>query len=124
MRCSPTRRPPPDVVARDFARALGTRYYLSSVPPRVAVSSPRPMRVDGVTGSLVEATSRVAVDDVCLATEGALLVLALPVTGPSGTSAVALFVVNGDVTGGPADPPAPSRETLESILASVHLSGG
>lgn len=112
---------PPAGVAATFARALGTAYYGSSadVPPEVTLSDPRTVDVGGASATRIEATVRTVADDGCLATEGRLIVLAFPL-GASGT---ALLVVNGDVAGGPAEPPSPDPAVLEAIARSARLNG-
>ncbi|GEL17838.1 hypothetical protein [Pseudonocardia asaccharolytica] len=115
----------PVEVAQIFAQGLGRRYYtgIDGSPPQVALGAPEQREVDGVPATLVEATATTPSDDGCLATTGTVLVLAIPTTSRVGEPAVAVFVVNGDVSGGPADPPSPSRTTLEQILAGVHFTG-
>jgi hypothetical protein len=89
--------------------------------PDVSASNGQTVDVGGVQGNLVEATARTATDDGCLATEGTVLVLAVPTTGSDGRPAMALLVVNGDDAGGPANaPPSPSRATLDAIVASAR----
>ncbi|MFC5993150.1 hypothetical protein ACFQE5_02870, partial [Pseudonocardia hispaniensis] len=104
----------PVEVAQAFAETLGERYYtaVDRTPPRVVVGAPERLEVDGVPATLVEATATTPSDDGCLATTGTVLVLAVPTTSRAGDRAVAVLVVNGDVTGGPADPPSPDRTTL------------
>jgi len=117
-----TTRPAADM-AYAFARGLGDGFYTSNsgMPPEVIVSLARAVDVAGAPGTLVEATIRTPADDGCLATEGTVLVLALPAAGPSG-NATALFVVNGDTAGGPATPPVLTRETLDAIVHSARLT--
>ncbi|WP_219416731.1 hypothetical protein [Pseudonocardia nigra] len=114
---------PADAMAGATARALAEGYYTSSTdgePPEVSVSVPRAVDVGGIEGSLVEATARTAADDGCLATEGVVLVLAVPVTTADG-QVTALLVVNGDRAGGPGDaPPVPERAALDAIVASAR----
>ncbi|MBW0113612.1 hypothetical protein I4I84_33420, partial [Pseudonocardia sp. KRD-182] len=115
---------PAAAVAAAFARETGSSFYVSAAgaPPQVEVSDARSFEVDGVPGQLVEATSRTPTDDGCLATEGTVLILAVPTAGPDGAPGTAVLVVNGDTTGGPSTaPPSPDRSTLEAVLASVRL---
>ncbi|QJY47273.1 hypothetical protein [Pseudonocardia broussonetiae] len=115
---------PAAAVASAFARETGSSFYVSAAgaSPDVQVSDARPFEVDGVPGQLVEATSRTPTDDGCLATEGTVLILAVPTTGPDGAPGTAVLVVNGDTTGGPSTaPPVPDRSTLEAVLASARL---
>lgn len=92
--------------------------------PTVAVGSARNVDVGGIQGRLIEATARTSTDDRCLASEGTVLVLAVPAIGPDGRQILALLVVNGDRAGGPiAAPPTPTRATLDAIVASARVAG-
>lgn len=114
---------PPAEIAGVFARELGRSYYSGDAgEPEVTVRTPRVVDVGGVTGSVVEATVRTATDDGCLATEGTVLVLAVPAAGPDGAPSTALLMVNGDVSGGPAEPASPDRTTLDAIVGSARLA--
>lgn len=118
--------PPPSAVATGAARLLASSYYTGrdETPADVTVGAPRTVDVGGIEGTVVEATARAASDDGCLATDGVVLVLAVPVTGPRGERATALLVVNGDTAGGPQSPPMPARATLDAVVASARPGGG
>jgi hypothetical protein len=106
-----------------LAQGLAQAFYTppDGSRPDVSASYAQTIDVGGIQGNLVEATARTATDDGCLGTEGTVLVLAVPTSGPDGRPAMALLVVNGDDAGGPADaPPSPSRATLDAIVASAR----
>ena len=108
-----------------LTQALAEAFYTppDRTRPEVAVDSARNVDVGGVQGRLIEATARTATDDRCLASEGTVLVLAAPTTGPDGKQAVALLVVNGDRAGGPIGAPTMvPRPVLDAIVASARPS--
>lgn len=109
----------PGEIAGSVAGELGAIFYSGAdEPPSVTVSPPQPTDLDGVAAARAEATIRAPEGDGCLATEGVLIVLAVPLGG-AGT---AVLIVNGDVAGGPAVPPSPDRATLEAIVGTARLS--
>lgn len=113
---------PAESVASTTARVLAAEYYVQrdGAAPAVAVGPARSIDVGGVPASLVEATAVTGTDDGCLATDGVVKVLAVPL----GSDGVAVLVVNGDVAGGPAGaPPNPDPATLDAIVASARLIG-
>lgn len=115
---------PAAAVAGAFARETGRVFYLAAngAVPDVRLSEARPVDVDGVQGQLVEATASTPADDGCLATNGVILLLAVPTTGPDGAPGTAVLVVNGDTAGGPATaPPLVERTVLDAVLGSARL---
>lgn len=115
---------PPEAVAAALAQETGVGYYTlaDGTAPEVQVGPPGPIEVTGTEGVLVEATSRAADPDGCLAAVGTVFVLAVPTTGPDGQPGTAVLLVNGDVEGGPPTaPPSPDRATLEAMVASARL---
>lgn len=112
---------PPAAAAEQVAREAGAVLYRTSAGELAQVSTATPRAVDagGAPAQLVEAHVR-ASPDPCLASEGLLLVLAVPVA--EGT---AVLVVSGDSAGGPAGAPAvPDREELDAVIASARPGGG
>lgn len=113
---------PAEDVAEAFGRETGRSFYQSDTAEAdVSLAAPRPVDVDGLPGQLVEVTA-VAPDDGCLATDGTVLVLAVPTTGNGGVPGTAVLIVNGDVAGGPPSaPPVPDRATLDAMVTSARL---
>lgn len=109
---------PPRAVAEAVARDLGAAFYSTADGPgRVRISDSTDTAVGGARGVLVRANITAPADDGCLATDGVLLVLAVP----AGGGEIAVLVVNGDVTGGPDTPPSPDAATLQAIVDSARL---
>ncbi|HVL84743.1 MAG TPA: hypothetical protein VM367_10740, partial [Pseudonocardia sp.] len=112
------RLPFTDQALGSAAAQLATNFYRSTGPPSVTVGPVQRITVGGAPASRVEATVTTPTDDGCLATEGVVVVLAIPLAGDAGT---ALVVVNGDLQGGPDRPPSPDRPTIDAIVESVAL---
>ena len=112
---------PPAAAAEQVAREAGAVLYRTGAGELAQVSTGAPRAVDagGAPAQLVEARVR-ASPDPCLASEGLLLVLAVPVA--EGT---AVLVVSADSAGGPAGAPAvPGRAELDAVIASARPGGG
>lgn len=112
--------PDPGELASTVARDFATSGYQVNGPPEVQVGSPTPRDVGGLDGVLVEATVVASSSDGCLATDGVVLALAVPL--PDGAS-TAVLLVNGDLAGGPAEPPSPQRADLDAIVDSARPTG-
>lgn len=106
-------------IARWFAAT--TFSAADGTPPDIAVVPPRAVRVAGpdgpVEGTVTEATARTpGGSSDCPATAGRVLVLAAPANGGA-----ALLLVAGDSEGGPVEPAAPDRSTLDAVITSAQL---
>jgi hypothetical protein len=111
---------PPAAAAEQVAREAGAALYRTAAGELGQVSTAPPRAVDagGAPAQLVEARVLVAPDE-CQASEGLLLVLAVPVA--EGT---AVLVVSADSAGGPAGAPAvPDRAELDAVIASARPGG-
>jgi hypothetical protein len=103
----------PAEAAADFAGRLGQSFYTDTAghTPDVEVSAPRSVG----SGTVVEARVTTPVDDGCLATEGVVAVLAMPVA----SGGTALLVVNIDTVGGPSSSALPDPGIVDQVLASA-----
>lgn len=110
-------------VAKDFAQKLGTQFYQSAPQFDVKLSEPKPVRVPNkpadIEGVQVDATITTS-GDKCLATKGMVKVLVL-----RGDKGFHVFMSNGDLEGGPAEPKPPTEADLQTMVDSVRaLSRG
>jgi hypothetical protein len=112
----------PAELAERLARWFAATSYVApgGAPPHVTVAPPRAVPVDGpdgtVTGTVVEVSVRAPAGPAGCSAAGTVLALGAPVSGGA-----ALLLVAGDSAGGPADPAAPDRSTLNAVLASVRF---
>ena len=112
---------PPELAER-LARWFAATSYAApgGAPPDVTVAPPRPVPVDGpdgtVAGTVVEVSVRAPADPAGCSAAGTVLALGAPVSGGA-----AVLLVAGDSAGGPTEPAAPDRSTLDAVLASVRL---
>jgi hypothetical protein len=112
----------PAELAERLARWFAATSYAApgGVPPDMSVASPRPVPVDGpdgrVAGTVVEVSVRAPAGPAGCSAGGTVLALGAPVSGGA-----AVLLVAGDSAGGPTEPAAPDRSTLDAVLASVRL---
>jgi hypothetical protein len=112
----------PAELAERLARWFAATSYAApgGAPPDVSVAPPRPLPVDGpdgtVAGTVVEVSVRAPAGPAECSAGGTVLALGAPVSGGA-----ALLLVAGDSPGGPTEPAAPDRSTLDAVLASVRL---
>jgi hypothetical protein len=112
----------PAELAERLARWFAATSYAApgGAPPDVSVAPPRPLPVDGpdgtVAGTVVEVSVRAPAGPAGCSAGGTVLALGAPVSGGA-----ALLLVAGDSAGGPTEPAAPDRSTLDAVLASVRL---
>jgi hypothetical protein len=104
-------------VARDFAEKLATQYYKSAPKSEVKLGEPKPVKVPSPLGDIegiqVDATATTS-GDPCLATKGMVKVLVL-----KGDKGFHVFMANGDLEGGPAEPKPPTEADLQGMVDSV-----
>ena len=101
-------------VAKDFAQRLGTQFYNSAPRFDVKLGEPKPVKLAGeVEGVQVDATITTSGDE-CLATKGMVKVLVL-----RGDPGFHVFMANGDLEGGPAQPAPPTEADLQAMVDSV-----
>jgi hypothetical protein len=110
-------------VAKDFADKLATQYYNSAPKFEVKLGEPKPVKIPSAVGDIegvqVDATVTTS-GDQCLATKGMVKVLVL-----RGDKGFHVFMANGDLEGGPADPKPPTEADLQGMVDSVKpLSAG
>jgi hypothetical protein len=112
----------PAELAERLARWFAATSYAApgGAPPDMSVAPPRPMPVDGpdggVAGTVVEVSVRAPAGPAGCSAGGTVLALGAPVSGGA-----AVLLVAGDSAGGPTEPAAPDRSTLDAVLASVRL---
>jgi hypothetical protein len=112
----------PAELAERLARWFAATSYAApgGAPPDVSVAPPRPVPVDGpdgtVAGTVVEVSVKTPAGPAGCSAGGTVLALGAPVSGGA-----ALLLVAGDSPGGPTEPAAPDRSTLDAVLASVRL---
>ncbi|MFS8101183.1 hypothetical protein LFM09_29075 [Lentzea alba] len=110
--------------ATDFTKAIATQYYSSGGEPQVALTQPKPVKIqhtqkDGkkvvVEGVQVDATVTQTANK-CLASKGIVKVLML-----NGSNKLHVFVVNGDLEGGGGGttPPLPKEAELQKMIDSL-----
>ncbi|MFJ6672473.1 hypothetical protein ACIQMJ_15305 [Actinosynnema sp. NPDC091369] len=100
-------------VAKDFAQKLATQYYKSAPKSEVKLGEPKPVKVGTIEGVQVDATATTS-GDACLATKGMVKVLVL-----KGDKGFHVFMANGDLEGGPAEPKPPTEADLQAMVDSV-----
>ncbi|MEV8440910.1 hypothetical protein AB0425_26330 [Actinosynnema sp. NPDC051121] len=101
-------------VAKDFAQKLATQYYKSAPKSEVKLGEPKPVTVAGtIEGVQVDAVATTS-GDQCLATKGMVKVLVL-----KGDKGFHVFMANGDLEGGPAEPKPPTEAELQAMVDSV-----
>ncbi|MCE6993687.1 hypothetical protein LZG04_02525 [Saccharothrix sp. S26] len=101
-------------VAKDFAQKLATQYYKSAPKSEVKLGEPKPVTVAGdIEGVQVDAVATTS-GDACLATKGMVKVLVL-----KGDKGFHVFMANGDLEGGPAEPKPPTEADLQAMVDSV-----
>ncbi|TQM83472.1 hypothetical protein FHX81_5897 [Saccharothrix saharensis] len=100
-------------VAKDFAQKLATQYYKSAPKSEVKLGEPKPVKVGTIEGVQVDATATTS-GDACLATKGMVKVLVL-----KGDKGYHVFMANGDLEGGPAEPKPPTEADLQAMVDSV-----
>lgn len=105
-------------VAKEFAQKLGTLYYSSGKTSEVKLSEPKPVKVPNgnrpqIEGVQVDATVTTSGND-CLATKGVVKILVL-----KGSTGFHVFMANGDLEGGPADPEPVAEADLQAMVDSV-----
>ncbi|MEU4803389.1 hypothetical protein [Actinosynnema sp. NPDC023587] len=110
-------------VAKDFAQKLGTQYYSSGKSIDVKLSEPKAVKVPNgsrneIEGVQVDATVTTTGSD-CLAAKGMVKVLVL-----KGSTGFHVFMANGDLEGGPADPKTPTEADLQAMVDSVKPLAG
>ncbi|MGZ3143048.1 hypothetical protein ACVDFE_13855 [Lentzea chajnantorensis] len=114
-----------NAVATNFTKAVATQYYSSGGAPQVALTEPKPVKIqhtqkDGkkivVEGVQVDATVTQTANK-CLASKGMVKVLLL-----NGTGKLHALVVNGDLEGGGGgDKPPLLKETdLQKMIDSLQ----
>lgn len=110
--------------ATDFTKAVATQYYASGGEPQVALTQPKPVKIqhtqkDGtkvvVEGVQVDATVTQTANK-CLASKGMVKVVML-----NGSSKLHVLVVNGDLEGGGGGttPPMPKEAELQKMIDSL-----
>ncbi|MEV4320248.1 hypothetical protein [Actinocrispum sp. NPDC049592] len=104
--------------AGDIAKAFGAQFY-SSGTATVQVGEPKQVTHKDSDGKSMKGVQVDAIitttGNTCLATKGKVSVLVFE----SGTD-LQYFVVNGDLEGGPADPPPPTEADLQKIVDSAR----
>lgn len=108
--------PPGDLtaVAKDFAQKLTTQYYKSAPKSEVKVGEPKAVKVAGrIEGVQVDAVATTS-GDQCLATKGMVKILVL-----KGDKGLHVYMANGDLEGGPAEPKPPTEADLQGMVDSV-----
>jgi hypothetical protein len=110
-------------VAKDIAQKLATQYYKSAPKYEVKLGEPKPVKIAGaaaeIEGVQVDAIATTSGSE-CLATKGIVKVLVL-----KGDKSFHVFMANGDLEGGPAEPKPPTDAELQGMVDSVRpLSRG
>ncbi|WP_433263884.1 hypothetical protein ACQPZF_33495 [Actinosynnema sp. CS-041913] len=110
-------------VAKNFAQKLGTQYYNSGKTADVKLSEPKPVKVPNgsrpeIEGVQVDATITTSGND-CLAGKGMVKILVL-----KGSTGFHVFMANGDLEGGPADPKPVAEADLQAMVDSVKPLAG
>ncbi|MFI9009605.1 hypothetical protein ACIGNX_20485 [Actinosynnema sp. NPDC053489] len=101
-------------VAKDFAQKLATQYYKSAPRSEVKLGEPKRVTVAGtIEGVQVDAVATTS-GDQCLATKGVVKVLVL-----KGDKGYHVFMANGDLEGGPAEPRPQTEADLQAMVDSV-----
>ncbi|MER5264717.1 hypothetical protein ABTZ99_21840 [Actinosynnema sp. NPDC002837] len=104
-------------VAKDFAEKLATQYYKSAPKSEVKLGEPKPVKLTSSLGDIegvqVDATATTSGDE-CLATKGMVKVLVL-----KGDKGFHVFMANGDLEGGPAEPKPLAEAELQGMVDSV-----
>jgi hypothetical protein len=114
-----------NTVATNFTKAVATQYYSSGGAPQVALTQPKPVKIqhtqkDGtkvvVEGVQVDATITQTANK-CLASKGMVKVVVL-----SGSSKLHALVVNGDLEGGGGGdkPPLLKEADLQKMIDSLQ----
>lgn len=116
----------PGTLATAIAEQAATAYYTpvgGTAVPHVTAGPPVRVLVRAPSGSTVTGAEVRAVAtrpaDPCVAGSGEVFVLVLALPGQDG-----VLVVNGDLAGGPADPPPPGEDRLRTIVATAQPIGG
>ncbi|MBB5955636.1 hypothetical protein FHS29_002217 [Saccharothrix tamanrassetensis] len=109
-------------VAKDFAQKLGTQYYSSGKSVDVKLSEPKAVKLPNgskpeIEGVQVDATVTSNGND-CLASKGMVRILVL-----KGSTGFHVFMANGDLEGGPADPKPVTEADLQAMVDSVKPLG-
>ena len=104
-------------VAKDFAEKLATQYYKSAPKSEVKLGEPKSVKLPSPLGEIegvqVDATATTSGNE-CLATKGMVKVLVL-----RGDKGFHVFMANGDLEGGPAEPKPPTEADLQGMVDSV-----
>ncbi|ANZ38417.1 hypothetical protein BBK82_22490 [Lentzea guizhouensis] len=114
-----------NAVATEFTKAVATQYYSSGGAPQVALTQPKPVKIqhtqkDGkkvvVEGVQVDATITQTANK-CLASKGMVKVVVL-----NGSAKLHALVVNGDLEGGGGGdkPPLPKEADLQKMIDSLQ----
>jgi hypothetical protein len=107
-------RTDPAGLANSVAMAAATAYYHDSAAPTIKLDPPQRITRTGLTGVLVRAVASQHTDK-CLASQGEVLVLVLQFGDHDG-----VLVVNGDLAGGPSDPPPATDAELRAIAGTAQ----
>jgi hypothetical protein len=109
-------------VGTNVARSLADELYAQIPTRQVQTSAPRQVTRDGpkgpVTGVQVDAVVT-GPPDPCAASQGEVKVLVLEASDRD-----VVFVVNGDLQGGPASPASPADADLQRIVDSARPATG
>jgi hypothetical protein len=118
-------RSDPRTLATAIAEQAATAYYTPQGGPAPQVKPAAPTTVlvrapsgGTVTGAVVRAVATRPAGP-CVAGSGSVFVLVLALSDRDG-----VLVVNGDLAGGPADPPPPGQSLLRTIVGTAQPIGG
>jgi hypothetical protein len=114
----------PRTIATAVATAAAQQFYVSgSGEPQITVVDPKPVSRQTPTGHTVTGVlaqvHTTETGDPCLASTGEIYVLVLALSDHD-----AVFMVSGDLTGGPADPKPPTDNELRTMIDSAQPIGG
>ncbi|MFI9817516.1 hypothetical protein [Saccharothrix variisporea] len=116
--------PPGDMaaVAKDLAEKIGAEYYSSGKTRDIKLSEPKALKIPNNNGGQIDAVQVDATittsGSECLATKGMVKILVL-----KSSKGLHVFMANGDLEGGPADPKPPTEADLQAMVDSVKPLG-
>ncbi|NUT96013.1 MAG: hypothetical protein HOY78_28705 [Saccharothrix sp.] len=117
--------PPGDMaaVAKDLAEKISAEYYSSGKTRDIKLTEPKALKIPNNNGGQIDAVQVDATittsGNECLATKGMVKILIL-----KSSKGLHVFMANGDLEGGPADPKPPTEADLQAMVDSVKPLGG
>ncbi|GAA0230930.1 hypothetical protein GCM10010492_31910 [Saccharothrix mutabilis subsp. mutabilis] len=109
-------------VAKDLAEKIGAEYYSSGKTRDIKLTEPKALKIPNNNGGQIDAVQVDATitttGSECLATKGMVKILIL-----KSTKGLHVFMANGDLEGGPAEPKPPTEADLQAMVDSVKPLG-